>query len=322
MNSIVLFCGMNWRKQDDPFTHPGLLDFLVVIAAKLPEVHVGAVDWRSLSPGPVVHMFDVRTRTDLAVTSSEVRFAHVYRLGGRPGAGTGTLQTKWSEVERVLNGLENEGIRLVNSGKAIRKGLSKRYLLDLAAAGLPVVPSRFVRSAIPLHQLQAMASDRLSIIKPANGECGRMVHMVHKLTTADLAQMAAHSPELVIQPCMSEILAGEKSLVFLGRHFSHAVRKIPRLPELRANDSSRGATIVPYRPPAAELRLARAAATAFGPELDCFRIDLVGDGAGLRIMELEVVDAGHYCALGPDYAGRLARFYRDLLDPKGTASTA
>ena len=309
MSCIILFCSMDWRQQDDPFLDRRMLPFLTSIVEQLPGIRLGAVDWRMMTPGPMFRIFDVELRVMRDMKAADVRFIHVYRLGGRAGSDQYTLTGKWADVAQVISNLEAEGVRLVNSGRAIRKGLSKRYLLDLAAKGLPIVPSEFVPADTPIDLIRAMTAERLSIVKPANGECGRMVHMAHTITADQLGRMATQSPELVIQPCMSEILAGEKSLVFLGRRFSHAVRKIPRLPDLRTN----AATIVPYWPSTAEQELAHATAAAFDPALDCFRIDLVGDLPGLHIMEFEVVDAGHYCPLGPAYAARLADFYRGLL---------
>ncbi len=114
----------------------------------------------------------------------------------------------------------------------VRWNLSKRYLLDLSSAGLPVVPTVVVDG--DAEQLPALLAERgwaTAVVKPL---VSASAHDTVLVPTADAPGVAAaiargeiRTPVLV-QPFVEEIRTrGEWSLVFIDGAFSHAALKHP-----------------------------------------------------------------------------------------------
>ena len=122
---------------------------------------------------------------------------------------------------------------LWNPPEAIRVNVHKRYLLDLAAAGIPVVPTVLVTGGDE-RDLTAICRDRGwhdVVVKPAVGassfgarRCGPTDADAH----AHLDGLLARTDALV-QPYLSSVDgSGERALVWIDGQFTHAVRKTPR----------------------------------------------------------------------------------------------
>lgn len=202
--------------------------------------------------------------------------------------------------------------RLLNPLDVLVWNTDKRYLAELAAAGLPVVPTAFVS---PGETYQVPAQEH--VVKPTVSAGSRdTVRFAAGADSRGHAQALLDAGRTVmVQPYQSQIeVAGETAvLLFLGEH-SHAARKGPVLiPELQDPHD------VPITPRAAtpeQLELAAAAVAAVpttGPLLYA-RVDMVPgpDGSPL-LMELEVTEPSLFLGESPGAAERLAAAIRDLL---------
>ena len=141
------------------------------------------------------------------------------------------LRSTWNYTERLpefLAWLEhvNSVTRLHNPLRVIRWNTDKRYLADLAAAGIPVVPTTFVAQG---DQPSADAVAGHVVVKPTVGAGSKGA----KLFRDDPAGALAHVEELhgqgrvaMIQPYLDQVDEhGETALMFVGGEFSHAARK-------------------------------------------------------------------------------------------------
>jgi len=266
----------------------------VALQRGLPHLRVLALDWRTIASDGTARAFDVAAARTGRVAVEDLRLVHVFRLGYWAAKDT-PLKEKWRALNDRLAVVRAAGARCVNSAGAIAYGIEKDYLCDLAAHGIPAVRTKKVPASVTLAELHtAHDDDEYAIVKPANGECGKLVMLIAEVDENDLARLRAEADHLLLQPFAARALAGEKSLLFVGGAFAHAVIKVPSARDFRANGAHTGATIRAYDPSAAEIELARRAGAAFRYPLDAFRADLIGDRAGLELMELEVVDPGHY----------------------------
>lgn len=190
----------------------------------------------------------------------------------------------------------------------------KSYLATLQRAGIPVVPTRWFTAGGPVASGATLLELGWNdiVIKPAvsGGSWGtRRFHLPHDVAAAadHLDQLRA-SRDVLVQPWMTEVdHAGERSLVFFGTDFSHAVRKSPRL--AGDDETVRAATDVADD----ELALARRVLAQLPAHvrhlLTYARVDVVRDAAtGIPLlMELELVEPSLFLLQHPPAIGAFAR---------------
>jgi O-ureido-D-serine cyclo-ligase len=194
--------------------------------------------------------------------------------------------------------------RLVNPLPAIRWNLHKRYLRELAAAGVPTVPTELVAHGLDpdWHAL----FDRFGelVVKPAVS-AGSFATV--RVARGDLAAARAHRDahrdrDLLVQPFLASVAArGESNLVHFGGGFSHAIHKGARW--AGDDEQSRG-LVEPTREELALATRALAAAERLGHgTLAYARVDMAAgaDGAPL-VMELEITEPSLFLDRAPDRA--------------------
>lgn len=178
----------------------------------------------------------------------------------------------------------------------LRWTTDKRYLADLEAAGVAIVPSRWCspgeRPVLP---------DGPFVVKPSIGAgsvgAARFAADEHEAAAAHVAELHAAGHVALIQPYLAAVegASGETALVFFAGVFSHAIRKGAILvPDLRLVDGLYAAEkIRPATASAAQLAVARAALAAVpgGGPLLYARVDLIPDDEGApRVLELELCE--------------------------------
>ncbi len=178
----------------------------------------------------------------------------------------------------------------------------KTYLRELAAQGLPVVPSRFGRAddASVSAALTDFGCDAVVVKPQVSGGSYLTVKVAHGDAVAPL-------DDAIIQPFLPAIGGeGELSFLFIGGRFSHAVRKVAAAGDFRIQPQF-GGIFSRFEPERADRALAeRILAAAPIPPLYA-RIDLIRlpDGS-LALMEFEAIEPDLYLEQEPAVAGRLA----------------
>ncbi|MCX4557768.1 hypothetical protein OG967_31370 [Streptomyces phaeochromogenes] len=185
---------------------------------------------------------------------------------------------------------------LANPAAVVRWNTDKRYLGDLAAAGVPVVDTRYLAPGDPAD----LPADREYVVKPTSGagarNAARYTPGDHDRAVRHLEWMHAEGLTAMVQPYMRSIdTAGERALLFYGGRFLHAIRKGAVLEPGTAYDADKvpHPNLTPWEPTPAELAVAERALAAVpdAPELLYARVDLVdGDDGAPRVMELELVE--------------------------------
>lgn len=211
--------------------------------------------------------------------------------------------------------------RLVNPAPMLAWNTDKRYLRELAAAGVRVAPTVWVSAAGRAPGLAALLDAEgweQAVVKPA---VSAGAYETWRTTAADAAADddrfaalvgGAHGAVLV-QPFLDEVLdEGEWSLIFVAGRFSHAVLKRPAPGDFRVQPQHGGRT-ERAEPPAALVddaeSVLRAAARATGVRpaaLLYARVDGIVQDGRLVLMELECVEPNLFLAHAPGAAARLA----------------
>lgn len=208
-------------------------------------------------------------------------------------------------AERVAGSTE-----LVNPLPVVRWNSHKGYLLELAARGAPVVPTALLRRGerCDLGALAAARGWQGVVVKPAVSADSWETLFA---PAAELARGQAHvdrllpERDLLVQPFLPSVEStGERCLVFLDGHYSHAVRK---------NALTLGGrwTGLPEGQPVAaepdELATAETVLAAAGfSDLLYARVDLARDAAGRPLLlELELTEPTLFVAESPSGLARL-----------------
>ncbi|MEV5434617.1 hypothetical protein AB0K80_01070 [Streptomyces sp. NPDC052682] len=199
--------------------------------------------------------------------------------------------------------------RLANPPEVVRWNTDKRYLGDLAAAGVPTVPTRYTAPGEPAD----LPRDHEYVIKPTSGAGARYAARYtpdqHDTATEHLRRLHAEGFTAMIQPYVRSVdTAGERPLLFIGGRFLHASRKGAVLTPGTAYDADKvpHPDLEPWTPTPAELAVAERALAAVpgAPELLYARVDLVdGQDGEPCVMELELVEPHFFLFLHPGSVG-------------------
>ncbi|MCX4761719.1 hypothetical protein OG562_12170 [Streptomyces sp. NBC_01275] len=195
--------------------------------------------------------------------------------------------------------------RLANPAAVVRWNADKRYLGELAAAGVPTVPTSYLAPGEPA----GLPDGHEYVVKPTSGAGARYAARYtpdqHDTAVRHLARMHAEGLTAMVQPYVRGIdTAGERALQFFGGRLLHASRKRAVLAPGTAFDAEKVAHpgLEPWTPTPAELAVAERALAAVpdAPELLYARVDLVdGDDGQPRVMELELVEPNLFLFLHP-----------------------
>lgn len=219
----------------------------------------------------------------------------------------GTPWDYWSQREAFLAALEGLSVPVLNPLAMVRWSLDKAYLRDLAAAGVPGIPTVFLDrpDAAAVEAARQTLGAREVVIKRRVGAGG----YGQLRLGPDEASPPLEVPVLV-QPFVPSIVErGETSLVFVGGALSHSVRKLPGAGDYRIQ-SLYGGREVDHVATVEERRVAEAsldAVTALGLGEPVYaRADVVWRDDGPALMELELVEPYLYPEQGPEVGVRLA----------------
>ena len=213
---------------------------------------------------------------------------------------------------------------LRNTPALVRWSVDKRYLQDLDANGVAIVPTIWVKvgEGEEVPNLDALIAAQGwtggAVVKPA---ISATAHETWRVAADDggshqtrfEALLAKSSSGVMVQPFLPEIQDdGEWSLIFLGGDFSHAVVKRPADGDFRVQHDF-GGTVERREPTDSLIREARAvlqaASRATSTEVEEIlyaRVDGIVRNAGLLLMELEVIEPVLFFSHAPGAAARMA----------------
>ncbi len=236
------------------------------------------------------------------------------------------VRTPWDYFDRVTQFLDwaarvERETSLVNPADVLRWNSHKGYLAEFTAKSVPTVPTRLVPgpSTDVADQIREVPWEEI-VVKPAVDGGAR--HAWRGLrddpSLSRVAERLTDHGDVVVQPFVPAIVDGERSLVFLGGRFSHAVRKVPKAGDYRSQRHL-GGREVDHEPDSAELQVALAAMAAAPGRLTYARVDLVEWEGAPVLIELEVIEPDLFLRDVPE---RVDRFVEVVRDELATARTA
>lgn len=229
------------------------------------------------------------------------------------------LSSTWDSVDRPVEYLAwarrvSAVSRVLNPVPVIEWDIDKRYQLDLAEAGVPIVPTSWVE---PLQRWEPPPFE--FVVKPAISAGGRDTA---RYVIADAAEASEHVKRLqqagqtvMVQEYLPSIdVDGEVDLIFIHGAFSHAVQKKPAL---RLGEGvidkpwERMAWTGVVPPTTRQLAVADRAMSVvserFHQPLTYGRVDIVHDRRGKPVvLEVELIDPYLSLDMAPQAAVSLA----------------
>lgn len=208
--------------------------------------------------------------------------------------------------------------RLLNSAEIVAWNTDKRYLSDLAAAGLAVIPTLWIapRDAVDLP----VAGEH--VLKPSVGAGSIDAERfdlgdpeARARATTHAAKLLARGQTVMVQPFAHGIEEeGETGVILVDGKFSHAIGKGAMLEPRTLEEVDalyKEETIEARTPSAAEIELARAAVAALPVKGEAplyARVDMVpGAGGRPMLMELEVTEPSLFMLTAPETAKGFAQ---------------
>ncbi len=194
-----------------------------------------------------------------------------------------------------------------NDVATMRWNGDKRYLVELAKAGVTIPRTKLVRD---LRELDDRSyPDGSLVLKPVVSAGAYRTVLLSTPTAEELrseiASILEHSPVLV-QEFMPEVASdGEYSFIFVDDIFTHAVVKKPRRGDFRVQEEH-GGSIRPYKPSSTLIAQAGRVLTACGRETLYARVDGVLRDGVLVLMELELIEPSLYLSYAPATADLFA----------------
>jgi hypothetical protein len=239
---------------------------------------------------------------------------------------------RWCEhIDRVA--------RLLNPLPIVRWNTDKHYLADLEAAGIPVVPTRFVEpEADPLPALQAFLAECPDaagyVVKPTVSVGSRDTQRYRReqefAAANHIGGLLDTGRSAMLQPYLDAVdTHGETALLYFDGRFSHALRKAallrpnePPLDHLQLPNAITG-----REPDAEELQVAEAVFDVLRARGDgralYARIDLIRDSHGQpRLLELELTEPSLFLTSVPAAAERFATALARRIDEDFAADLA
>jgi glutathione synthase/RimK-type ligase-like ATP-grasp enzyme len=213
------------------------------------------------------------------------------------------LRSTWDYAERrdAFLAWARSLPRVLNPVPALEWNTDKqRYLTDLAAAGVPIVPTEFVAPGEKLDQPGGPF-----VVKPAISAGGRSSAHFRpgELEAARglVARLHADGRTAMLQPYLGDV--EETDLVYLDGGYSHALHRRVPLPTTGERDVFYlHEKLRPAQAGTRDRTVAEQALAAAPAELLYGRVDLV-DGA---LLELELAEPSLYLGFGDGAAARLA----------------
>jgi len=198
------------------------------------------------------------------------------------------VRSTWDYHKRVdefrawIDRVGAAGARLWNPPALLRWNIHKRYLVDLAARGVNVVPTLLIPQG------------SRAVMKPAVSATAYRTSILENNEPSDL----------LIQPFVEEVVTnGEWSLIFLGGAFSHAVIKRVRQGDFRVQTDF-GGSFERASPDAALIEQAHDILRTIEEPWLYARVDCVVRDKRLLLMELEMTEPSLF--LDPAAAARFA----------------
>lgn len=201
---------------------------------------------------------------------------------------------------------------MINLYEIIKWNLDKHYLIDLAAAGIHIPPTRFMEKgeAGDLASKVSSTGWKEIILKPVISGAARHTY---RFLPEESEKLEARYQDLIreeammIQEFQEQVpQKGEVAFMVFNGRYTHAILKKARDGDFRVQDDF-GGTVHIYKPSGQEISFAEEVVKGCGYDPLYARVDAICDNQGkLAVSELELIEPELWFRYHPPAAARLA----------------
>lgn len=213
--------------------------------------------------------------------------------------------------------------RLFNPLATVRWNSDKRYLAELAAKGVPIVPTGFIETVAQLGLIASQEGE--FVLKPSVGagsrHAARFAPGQQGAAEAHARRLLAQGFCVLIQPYLAGVdQHGESALIHIAGRYTHAIRKGPLLPAGGASSDALFASedIQPRIATDAEHQVAERVLAALPHPALYARVDLLPSPGGPLLLELELVEPSLFFEGSEEAADALVEALADAVERDAT----
>lgn len=205
---------------------------------------------------------------------------------------------RFEEFNIWLTALEKSKVKTFNPIDVIKYNMDKNYLFHLEQKGIRICPSILIKNKNEMHLKEIMnkKSWHTVVVKPTVSATSSNTFKIH-INDADkkdaLFQNLLNTKQLLVQPYLHEIEAGEISMIYFHKKFSHAIIKKPKPGDFRVQKEF-GGTAESYIASVNEIKFGKNVLDKIDKALLYARVDLVRSANSFYLMELEIFEPSLY----------------------------
>lgn len=205
----------------------------------------------------------------------------------------------------------------LNPLEAVRWNSDKRYLLELAEAGAPIIPSVVAPREALAEVAESTGWERL-IVKPCVSAAGEGVRQLHADTLDEESWLGClPDGDYLVQPFLADVVeAGEVSAIYFGGEFSHALRKRPAAGGFLVHEEH-GGSVEATEIGAALIAEGEAVLRACPAGCAYARVDWIETARGPRLVEVELIEPELFLRMHPEAPARFAEALANALRSPG-----
>jgi len=234
------------------------------------------------------------------------------------------LKSPWDYFDLIedfytwLDLLATKKVKLLNPVNVVRWNSDKRYLKEIEAAGLKIIPSIFInkQNRVSLkHFFDELNTDKL-IVKPCISGGAKNTFKV----TIDHVEAVNHQlnhllqeEDFIIQPFLPEILeSGEWSFIFFNGTYSHSLIKKAKPGDFRVQPAH-GGSVHPQNPDHDLIAMAQQYVDLFAKNCLYARVDGTFVNGEFLLMELELIEPFLFLNTAPENYDRYYEALKKLM---------
>lgn len=226
---------------------------------------------------------------------------------------TWDYQDRMEQFLSTLRTIDQSEAVLANPLETLEWNINKRYLSELSARGVDVVPTVWGRAGdLPeAGDLFSQLGCEEIVLKRVVGAGAQDAYRLRQDSACGIwgeVKTTYADHDWMVQPFLHAVTEeGELSLFYFNGEFSHAIRKVPQAGDYRVQEEHGGS--LTRVEPDAELREVADAVMAQAPDgLLYARVDLICGATGqYQLMELELIEPALYFRLDESAPGKFAR---------------
>jgi glutathione synthase/RimK-type ligase-like ATP-grasp enzyme len=217
-----------------------------------------------------------------------------------------------------LKRIENSTAILENSLEIVNWNIHKRYLQQLAAKGVDIVPTlwREQFDADELTEYFDLLATEQIVIKPcisANADNTFWIKKGQEAELIDALYSAFSARDFMIQPFIQSVIEeGEFSCFFFDGNYSHSILKTPKKGDFRVQEEH-GGQLTLIEPESKLKKQALDAVNKIGQMPLYARVDFVRNGDSFALMEAELIEPSLYFNMDPESPMRFAKAFNNRM---------